>query len=55
MINNVKGEKMGWAFLISLFISISVVNNDYLYATHKGFCFFTIVLTIVLGITWLVS
>nr|WP_321432663.1 hypothetical protein [uncultured Campylobacter sp.] len=46
---------MGWAFLISLFVSISVVNNDYLYAMHKGFCLFTILLTIVLGIAWLVS
>jgi hypothetical protein len=46
---------MGWAFLISLIVSIMVVNNDYLQSTSKGFSALTILATIMLGIIWLVS
>lgn len=45
---------MGWAFLISLIVSIMVVNNDYLRSTSKDFSTLTILVTIMLGIIWLV-
>ncbi len=46
---------MGWAFLISLIVLFMVVNNDYLQSTSKDFSALTILVTIMLGIIWLVS